>query len=57
LAISRLMVHQDHDAATVAQWLRPDGAPVLSTRHRVLSFGWRQYRRVKQLRHPATQFS
>jgi peptidoglycan/xylan/chitin deacetylase (PgdA/CDA1 family) len=55
LAISRLMIHADHDAATIAQWLRPDGARVISARHRVLSFGWRQYRRVQQLRHPGTQ--
>jgi peptidoglycan/xylan/chitin deacetylase (PgdA/CDA1 family) len=55
LAISRLMIHADHDAATVARWLRPQGARVISARHRVLSFGWRQYRRVQQLRHPGTQ--
>jgi peptidoglycan/xylan/chitin deacetylase (PgdA/CDA1 family) len=55
LAISRLMIHAHHDAAAVAGWLRPDGARVISGRHRVLSFGWRQYRRAQQLRHPETQ--
>jgi peptidoglycan/xylan/chitin deacetylase (PgdA/CDA1 family) len=55
LAISRLMIHEDHDAATIAEWLRPHGARVVSARHRVLSYGWRQYRRVKQLRHPGVQ--
>jgi len=55
LAISRLMIHADHDAATIAGWLRPDGARVISARHRVLSAGWRQYRRVQQLRHGGAQ--
>ena len=55
LAISRLMIREHHDAAAIAQWLRPGGARVISARHRVLSFGWRQYRRVQQLRHPAAQ--
>jgi peptidoglycan/xylan/chitin deacetylase (PgdA/CDA1 family) len=55
LAISRLMIHADHDAATIAQWLRPDGARVISARHRLLSIGWRQYRRVQQLRNGGVQ--
>lgn len=49
LAMSRLMVRADHDLATVASWLDEPGARVLPHRHRVLAFGWRQYRRARQL--------
>jgi peptidoglycan/xylan/chitin deacetylase (PgdA/CDA1 family) len=55
LAISRLMVRAHHDAAAIARWLRPGGARVISGRHRILSFGWRQYRRAQNMRHPAVQ--
>ena len=50
LAMSRLMVRSDHDLATVASWLDGPGAHVLPGRQRVLAFGWRQYRRARQLR-------
>ena len=52
LALSRLMVHADTSASTVAAWLSGSGARVVSPRRRVLSFGWRQYRRARQLRSP-----
>ena len=47
LALSRLMVRADTDASTITAWMSPSGARVLSRRHRVLTFGWRQYRRVR----------
>jgi peptidoglycan/xylan/chitin deacetylase (PgdA/CDA1 family) len=50
LSMSRLMVRADHDVATVASWLDGPGAHILPARHRVLAFGWRQYRRGRQLR-------
>jgi peptidoglycan/xylan/chitin deacetylase (PgdA/CDA1 family) len=48
LAMSRLMIQADHDLATVASWLDGPAAHVLPARHRVLAFGWRQYRRARQ---------
>lgn len=50
LAMSRLMVRADHDLASVTSWLDGPGARVLPGSHRVLAFGWRQYRRASQLR-------
>jgi peptidoglycan/xylan/chitin deacetylase (PgdA/CDA1 family) len=50
LALSRLMVRADTSASTVAAWVNGSGARVVSPRRRVLAFGWRQYRRVRQLR-------
>jgi peptidoglycan/xylan/chitin deacetylase (PgdA/CDA1 family) len=50
LAMSRLMLRAGHDIATVASWLDEPGAHVLPGRHRVLAFGWRQYRRARRLR-------
>jgi peptidoglycan/xylan/chitin deacetylase (PgdA/CDA1 family) len=52
LAISRLMVRADTDAFMVTQWMRTSGASVLSRQHRVLAWGWRQYRRAEHLRRP-----
>jgi peptidoglycan/xylan/chitin deacetylase (PgdA/CDA1 family) len=52
LALSRLMVRAGTDAATVVAWLSGSGAQVISRRHRVLAFGWRQYRRARQARRP-----
>lgn len=52
LALSRLMVHADTGAATVAAWVSGSGAHIVSPRRRVLAFGWRQYRRARQLRSP-----
>ena len=48
LALSRLMVRAGTGAATVAAWLDGSGAHVISRQHRVLAFGWRQYRRARQ---------
>ncbi len=47
LALSRLMVRADTDAAEVAGWLDGSGAKTLSPKHRVLAYGWRQYRRTR----------
>jgi peptidoglycan/xylan/chitin deacetylase (PgdA/CDA1 family) len=52
LTLSRLMVLADTSASTVAAWLNGPGARVTSPRRRVLSFGWRQYRRARQLPWP-----
>lgn len=52
LALSRLMVRADTSASTVAAWMSGSGARILSPRHRVLAFGWRQYRRARELRSP-----
>ena len=52
LALSRLMIHADTSASTVAAWVDGSGAHVVSPRRRVLAFGWRQYRRARQLRLP-----
>jgi peptidoglycan/xylan/chitin deacetylase (PgdA/CDA1 family) len=48
LALSRLMVRADTDAATVAAWMSGSGTRVLTRRRRVLALGWRQYRRAQQ---------
>jgi peptidoglycan/xylan/chitin deacetylase (PgdA/CDA1 family) len=52
LALSRLMIRSGTSASTVAAWMSGSGASVLSPRRRVLAFGWRQYRRVRELRSP-----
>jgi peptidoglycan/xylan/chitin deacetylase (PgdA/CDA1 family) len=52
LTLSRLMIHADTSASTVAAWVDGSGAHVVSRRRRVLAFGWRQYRRARQLRSP-----
>ncbi len=56
LALSRLMITADTDSARVAGWLSGSGVGVLSRRHRVLAFGWRQYRRAR-MRQPRTWWS
>ena len=48
LSLSRLMVMAGTDAATVAGWLDGSGAHAITRKHRVLAFGWRQYRRARQ---------
>ena len=48
LALSRLMAESTTTAADVASWLDGPGARVLPRRRRVLAFGWRQYRRIRQ---------
>lgn len=48
LSLSRLMVRCGTTAGTVATWLDASDH-VMSGRHRVLAFGWRQYRRAKYL--------
>jgi peptidoglycan/xylan/chitin deacetylase (PgdA/CDA1 family) len=48
LALSRLMVMAGTDTATIASWLDGSGAHAISRQRRVLAFGWRQYRRVRQ---------
>ena len=50
LALSRLMVRADTDASVIAAWLDGSGASVLPPPHRVLAYGWRQYRRTRQSR-------
>jgi peptidoglycan/xylan/chitin deacetylase (PgdA/CDA1 family) len=50
LALSRLMVRAGTDAYRVTAWMSASGTRVRSQRGRVLAFGWRQYRRVQQLR-------
>jgi peptidoglycan/xylan/chitin deacetylase (PgdA/CDA1 family) len=52
LALSRLMVRADTSGSTVAAWLDGSGARVVSPGRRVLAFGWRQYRRARQLSRP-----
>jgi peptidoglycan/xylan/chitin deacetylase (PgdA/CDA1 family) len=49
LALSRLMIRAGTDASVIAGWLDGSGAHVLSPRHRVLAYGWRQYRRAQPL--------
>ncbi|MGE5136114.1 MAG: polysaccharide deacetylase family protein [Gemmatimonadota bacterium] len=48
LALSRLMAEATTSAATVASWLDGSGAGPLTRSRRVLAFGWRQYRRMRQ---------
>jgi peptidoglycan/xylan/chitin deacetylase (PgdA/CDA1 family) len=50
LALSRLMVRSDTDASVIAAWLDGSGAHVLPPQHRLLAYGWRQYRRSRQSR-------
>lgn len=50
MTLSRLMPRADTTAATVATWMQDSGAPVMTRQHRVLAFGWRQYRRARSLR-------
>jgi peptidoglycan/xylan/chitin deacetylase (PgdA/CDA1 family) len=49
LALSRLMIRAGTDASMITRWLDGSGAQVLSPRHRVLAYGWRQYRRAQPL--------
>jgi peptidoglycan/xylan/chitin deacetylase (PgdA/CDA1 family) len=56
LALSRLMVKASTDQVSVASWLSGSGVGVLSRKHRVLAFGWRQYRRAR-VRQPRTWWS
>jgi peptidoglycan/xylan/chitin deacetylase (PgdA/CDA1 family) len=51
LALSRLTVRAGTDTPTVVAWLNGSGIPALSPRHRVLAYGWRQYRRARHIRH------
>ena len=50
LALSRLMVRASTEASVVAAWLNGSGAWVLPPQHRLLAYGWRQYRRGQQFR-------
>ncbi|HEY0998913.1 MAG TPA: polysaccharide deacetylase family protein, partial [Streptosporangiaceae bacterium] len=50
LALSRLMVRADTDTSVIAAWLDGSGARVLPPQHRLLAYGWRQYRRSRQSR-------
>lgn len=50
LALSRLMVRSDTDTSVIAAWLDGSGARVLPPQHRLLAYGWRQYRRSRQSR-------
>ena len=47
LALSRLMLRQDTDLATVRDWLAAPSSNVQPNGSRVLAFGWRQLRRVR----------
>jgi peptidoglycan/xylan/chitin deacetylase (PgdA/CDA1 family) len=53
LSLSRLMVGAGTPATTVAGWLSGSGVGVLPGSRRVLAFGWRQCRRLQQVRRPA----
>jgi peptidoglycan/xylan/chitin deacetylase (PgdA/CDA1 family) len=50
LALSRIMVRADTDASEVAAWLNDSGVRASSRYHRLLAYGWRQYRRGGQIR-------
>ncbi len=50
LSLPRLMVRAGMGAGTIAAWLDGTAARTLPRRQRVLAFGWRQYRRARQLR-------
>jgi peptidoglycan/xylan/chitin deacetylase (PgdA/CDA1 family) len=52
LALSRLTVQASTEVSAVAAWLNGSGARVLPPRHRLLAYGWRQYRRCQQFRRP-----
>jgi peptidoglycan/xylan/chitin deacetylase (PgdA/CDA1 family) len=49
LALSRLTVRAETSLSTVTSWLSGAGAAL--PRHRMLTFGWRQYRRITNLNH------
>jgi peptidoglycan/xylan/chitin deacetylase (PgdA/CDA1 family) len=53
LSLTRLTVRAGTPATTVASWLSGSGVGVLPRSRRVLAFGWRQYRRLQQVRRPA----
>jgi peptidoglycan/xylan/chitin deacetylase (PgdA/CDA1 family) len=46
LALPRLMVRSDTDAATIAAWMNGSQVRVTSRSRRVSAFAWRQYRRA-----------
>jgi peptidoglycan/xylan/chitin deacetylase (PgdA/CDA1 family) len=46
MALPRLMVRSDTDAATVAAWMDGSGVRVTSRSYRASAFAWRQYRRA-----------
>ena len=48
LALPRLMIRAGTDASVVAAWLDGSRARILRSQHRVLAYGWRQYRRSQQ---------
>jgi peptidoglycan/xylan/chitin deacetylase (PgdA/CDA1 family) len=50
LALSRLMVRAGTDASVIAAWIDGSSARVLPPQHRLLAYGWRQYRRSRQSR-------
>ncbi len=52
LSLARLTVRAGTPATTVASWLSGSGVGVLPRSRRVLAFGWRQYRRLQQVRRP-----
>ena len=54
LALPRLMIRAGTDASVVAAWLDGSRARTLRPRHRVLAFGWRQYRRGRQFSRAAS---
>jgi peptidoglycan/xylan/chitin deacetylase (PgdA/CDA1 family) len=47
LSLSRLMLRQDTDLATVRDWLAAPASYARSNGSRILAFGWRQYRRIR----------
>jgi peptidoglycan/xylan/chitin deacetylase (PgdA/CDA1 family) len=54
LAFSRLMIRAEDGASAIAAWMNGDRVGTLPRRHRVLAFGWRQYRRFRQWHHPVS---